>query len=1190
MCLANGDVILADFDSCTSTVLASLGVGNRMSDIAQGDSDDTLYGIRGEELYSINITNGSFNLIGTLNFVNFNGDTFMTSLVRNSDGSLLSVNGERDENGELFHINPNTLETVSLGETGFRSAGDLTFYEDDLYLSASGNQLVLIDINVPSNSFSVGTMSAPGIDPVFGVVTVIADDPCSANPTFNLIASGGESVGVVDPNTGATTLTCTNFVNSSIFGAAEVTSDVICSIDIEILDDGQEESEYCGTAIPNLTTTIDPVSPIGTYTYEWREQGSSTVLSTNEDYSPTVTTTTTFECTVIDTGRAAPDNIAVDTITVTINDVPVYNSPGMLFVQSPYVLPAIDGLNIPADAAYFTQPNGQGDRFDIGQQVEVSDFNSTPVNLFVFGTDSNDCDLNGQVVIEFIDLQVTIDTVPGSSSLTICEGEGMTFIATPIPRDPVGTYTYIWSDGLGSTLPNANTISVNPQPGAVYSVSIIDSGIENARSVSSPQLPIDIVAAPSIDDLSDQSFTNTYTFPAITGNNLTGNEAYWTGPGGTGRSFLPGDVIDASDFPGGFPVTIYIFDLNSTCAQSAEQDFELNMDVTNIQISLSATPSTPICEGEQVTVTATVVPDIPMGSYVYVWEVDGVPDNSQINQQAIFNLSSDSTITCTVTDTRLIGTSATDSIFIEVIPEIEIDNPGDQFDTNIFTFPQIMGSNLTGNERYYTGPGGTGSSFAEGDEIDVTLTSFPITIYIFDASSPCPHDEVEFELDIEPVNLSINLVPDSFSAIICAGEIEIEAQIDPDSPIGQYDLQWFVDGMPDQQTSRIATFNLPEGDFTIGCTVRDTGIRGDTHMDHADIQITVLPRPDIEELEDQTASGTFTFPAITGDNISSGAAYFTEPGGNGYPYFENDEVDALDFPTSPVEIFIFDDNGVCTDEKSFLLEFEDPLPVVDISTVSTEVCEGEEITLTATAEPPTAIGDYSYEWTVLGETTVIGTESDLTIIPEVSTTYQCTITDSGLAAPTDQASDTIDIVVNTSPQLENVEGFITQDEFVFSDILGTNLSGNEAYFINTGGQGTSYVPGDVLEFDENSTYPLILFVYDESANGCFDEVSFELTILEPQPELFNIPQFVTPNDDNYHDTWNVEILNSEVSIEYVYIYDRYGKLVKQVVPGGIGWDGTLNNNPLPSSSYWYQFVYSFRGNEIEERGYFALKR
>jgi gliding motility-associated-like protein len=35
---------------------------------------------------------------------------------------------------------------------------------------------------------------------------------------------------------------------------------------------------------------------------------------------------------------------------------------------------------------------------------------------------------------------------------------------------------------------------------------------------------------------------------------------------------------------------------------------------------------------------------------------------------------------------------------------------------------------------------------------------------------------------------------------------------------------------------------------------------------------------------------------------------------------------------------------------------------------------------------------------------------------------------------------------------------------------------------------------------------------------------------------------------------NPEILN--------YIYDRYGKLVKQLT-NGKGWDGTFNGNPLP---------------------------
>ena len=1011
LCLGNDDIVLADLDNCSSSLITTLP--ESLFDISQGDTDDTLYGIKDERLYRINVSNGSFTLLGDLTIVGFNGNFRVTSLVKESDGVLLGAN--QSSNGELFRINVNAMTATNLGATGFESAGDLTFLNGVLYLSADNNELVEVNVSTPSQSNLIGSMSLNGGQNIFGVVSIITANPCASNPTFDLIATGGRSTGTVNPSNGNTTTTCTNLVSSNIFGAAEVTSDVICTIDIDILGDGLQNPEYCGTASPNLTTTVDPVSPIGTYTYEWREQGSSTVLSTNEDYSPTVATTTTFECTVIDSGRAAPDNIAVDTITVTINDAPVYNSPGNVIVHSFYDLPTIDGTNIPSNASYYTQPNGNGTPFNVSDQVLESDFSSNPATLYVFGTDANGCELTGQFTIEFVTAQVMIEPVPSNTSLNICQGDSFTLRADVMPGSAFGAYTFNWDDGLGSVLPDTQEITVTPSQDLTYSVTVNDSGVINGTGMGFDQIQVSVNTRPSLGVVSNTTETNTYTFPAINGNNLTGNQVFYTGPNGTGQSFLPGEVVDVANF-----------------------------------------------------------------------------------------------------------------------------------------------------------------------------SSFPVTIYIYDDNNGCD-DQTQFELTIEPINLTLQL--SSNVTTICQGEtVTITAIPDPGSPVAQYTYEWMVNGSPDPQTGAVATFTPQQSTSTISCTVTDLGIAGAPQSFTQSIQIDVLPSVQISNPGDQSVNNSFTFPAIAGNNVTANAVYSTQSGGVGQTFQPGDLVTRSDFTSLPVQIFIYDTNGTCDAEESFILDIIEPQPTVTVTASATEICEGEEITLTATADPPTAIGDYSYEWTVVGDTTVMGTESDLTITPLTSTTYQCTITDSGISTPNDQASDTISIIVNASPSLDEVEDIIIQDRFVFSDIQGTNLSGNVAYFTNIGGQGTSYAPGDVLAFNENSTYPLTIFIYDESAAGCFDEVSFQLTILEPQPELFYIPQFVTPNEDNYHDTWNVEILNSEVSIEYVYIYDRYGKLVKQVVPGGIGWDGTLNNNPLPSSSYWYQFVYTFRGNEVQEKGYFALKR
>lgn len=58
----------------------------------------------------------------------------------------------------------------------------------------------------------------------------------------------------------------------------------------------------------------------------------------------------------------------------------------------------------------------------------------------------------------------------------------------------------------------------------------------------------------------------------------------------------------------------------------------------------------------------------------------------------------------------------------------------------------------------------------------------------------------------------------------------------------------------------------------------------------------------------------------------------------------------------------------------------------------------------------------------------------------------------------------------------------------------------------------------------------------------------------------------------------------------IYIFDRYGKLVKQILPFRGGWDGTYNGSPLPASDYWFTLTFSINGQEREFKAHFSLVR
>lgn len=105
-------------------------------------------------------------------------------------------------------------------------------------------------------------------------------------------------------------------------------------------------------------------------------------------------------------------------------------------------------------------------------------------------------------------------------------------------------------------------------------------------------------------------------------------------------------------------------------------------------------------------------------------------------------------------------------------------------------------------------------------------------------------------------------------------------------------------------------------------------------------------------------------------------------------------------------------------------------------------------------------------------------------------------------------------------------------------------------------------------------------VYINDKNGC-GTVSKTIAVI-------GVPKFFTPNGDGYNDYWNVKGVNenfNENSI--IYIFDRYGKLLKQIVPSRQGWDGTFSGLPLPSDDYWYSIKLE---DGREAKGHFSLKR
>lgn len=89
--------------------------------------------------------------------------------------------------------------------------------------------------------------------------------------------------------------------------------------------------------------------------------------------------------------------------------------------------------------------------------------------------------------------------------------------------------------------------------------------------------------------------------------------------------------------------------------------------------------------------------------------------------------------------------------------------------------------------------------------------------------------------------------------------------------------------------------------------------------------------------------------------------------------------------------------------------------------------------------------------------------------------------------------------------------------------------------------------------------------------------------------VIGYPKYFTPNGDTYNDNWNISELSDQVYCR-IYIFDRYGKLLKDISPKELGWDGTYIGQPMPADDYWFTVEYSEQNSIKKFKSHFSLKR
>ncbi|PRP66777.1 T9SS type B sorting domain-containing protein [Nonlabens agnitus] len=160
------------------------------------------------------------------------------------------------------------------------------------------------------------------------------------------------------------------------------------------------------------------------------------------------------------------------------------------------------------------------------------------------------------------------------------------------------------------------------------------------------------------------------------------------------------------------------------------------------------------------------------------------------------------------------------------------------------------------------------------------------------------------------------------------------------------------------------------------------------------------------------------------------------------------------------------------------------------------------------------------------------------------------------------------------------------------DIVWEDVIDATGYFLSLGTQPDSDDILSLIDVGNNSRYqatnlPPNTVIYASitpyNATGNVSNCSnFSFTTFDPR---LVIPLFFTPNQDGFNDVW--KITDPEQIVVAIQIFDRYGKLLTSYQDSNSGWNGTFNNEPMPSSDYWY-LIKLDDGQEL--KGHFTLKR
>jgi hypothetical protein len=365
-------------------------------------------------------------------------------------------------------------------------------------------------------------------------------------------------------------------------------------------------------------------------------------------------------------------------------------------------LPSIKGTNISSTAAYYTQPLGQGTKFNVGDTIRQI------TSLHLYDAVNPQCATNSPTFTVIINRRPNIIV----KDEIACDS----FILPAIVTNPnVGAKNYYLSPTFTGT---------SLAPGAKISKTdtlYVYAGTSNCEDRDT-QI-ITIRSGTVYNKISDTTSCESFVLPTINGTNLGLAASYYTATNGKGTRFRPNDTLRND-------IQLFVFDTTLSCSQNP----------TSFKITIQKKPN--ILANDTSVCTGYTLPAIRL-------------QNANGTASYLKNKNDNSSIVplgnAVTTNSKLYLKAGTASCFtidsqtITILPQTKTNAIPSVKACNSYTLLPIQGQNLSATVAYYEQKGGQGKSYAPGDAINSSTK-----LFTYDPLVICADSFVSFNIDITP--------------------------------------------------------------------------------------------------------------------------------------------------------------------------------------------------------------------------------------------------------------------------------------------------------------------------------------------------------------------------------------------------------------------------------------------------------